>query len=54
METLSQGRSIFHDVRYFHTDIEDEDHHYCLTQIDTGPISLSVDPITPGAWQSNH
>ena len=37
-----------------HTEIEFADQTFHLTQVqytDTGPISPSTDPITPGAWQ---
>ena len=40
-----------------HTEIEVADQTFHLTQsqyTDTGPTSLSVDPITPDAWQGSH
>ena len=55
--SVSQGRICTDNFTYCHTEIEDADQTFYLTQsqyTDTGPTSPSADPITPGAWQGSH
>ena len=51
--SVSQGRICTGNFTCCHTEIEVADQTFYLTQsqyINTGPISPSSDPITPGAW----
>ena len=55
--SVSQGRICEDKFTCCHTEIEVADQTFYLTQsqyTDTGPTSLSADPITPGAWQGSH
>ena len=55
--SVSQGRICSDNFTCCHTEIEDADQTFYLTQsqyTDTGPTSPSTDPITPGAWQGSH
>ena len=55
--SVSQGRICSDNFTCCHTEIEVADQTFHLTQskyTDTGPTSLSVDPITSGAWQGSH
>ena len=55
--SIPQGRICSDNFTCCHTEIEVADQTFRLTQsqyTDTGPISLSTDPITPGAWQGSH
>ena len=55
--TVSQGRICSDKCTCCHTEIEVADQTFHLTQsqyADTGPTSLSADPITPSAWQGSH
>ena len=55
--SVSQGRICTDNCTCCHTEIEAADLTYYLTRsqyTDTGPTSLSADPITPGAWQGSH
>ena len=55
--SVSQGRICSDNFTCCHTEIEVADPTFYLTQsqyTNTGPTSLSVDPITPGAWQGSH
>ena len=55
--SVSQGRICSDKCMRCHTEIEVADQTFHLTQslyTDTGPISSSTDPITPGAWQGSH
>ena len=55
--SVSQGRICSDNLTCCHTEIEVADPTFYLTQsqyTDTGPISPSADPITPGAWQGSH
>ena len=54
---VSQGRICSDNYMCCHTETEVADQTFYLTQsqyTDTGPTSLSTDPITPGAWQGSH
>ena len=55
--SVSQGRIYSDNFTCCHTEIEDADQTFHLTQSqfsDTGPTSPSADPTTPGAWQGSH
>ena len=55
--SVSQGRICTDSFTCCHTETEVADPTFHLTQsqyTDTGPISPSADPITPGAWQGSH
>ena len=55
--SVSQGRICSDNFTCCHTEIEVADPTFYLTQsqyTDTGPVSPSADPITPGAWQGSH
>ena len=55
--SVSQGRICSDYFTCRHTEIEVADPTFYLTQsqcTDSGPTSLSADPITPGAWQGSH
>ena len=55
--SVSQGRICSDNFSCCHTGIEVADQTFYLTQsqyTDTGPTSLSADPIVPGAWQGSH
>ena len=55
--SVSQGRICSDNFTCCHTEIEVADQTFYLTQsqyTDTGPISPSADPITPGAWHGGH
>ena len=55
--SVSQGRICSDNFTCCHTEIEVVDQTFYITQsqyTDTGPTSLSADPITPGAWQGSH
>ena len=55
--SVSQGQICSDKFTCCHTEIEVADQTFHLTQsqyTDTGPTSLSTDPITPGAWQGSH
>ena len=55
--SVSQGRICTDSFTCCHTEIEDADQPFHLTQsqyTDTGPTSPSTDPVTPGAWQGSH
>ena len=55
--SVSQGRICSDNFTCCHTEIEAADQTFYLTQsqyTDTGPISPSADPRTPGAWQGSH
>ena len=55
--SVSQGRICSDKLTCCHTEIQVADPTFYLTQsqyTDTGPISPSADPITPGAWQGSH
>ena len=55
--SVSQGRICSDNYTCCHTEIEVANQTFYLTQsqyTDTGPISPSADPITPGAWQGSH
>ena len=55
--SVSQGQICSDNCTCCHTEIEVADQTFCLTQsqyTDTGPISPSADPRTPGAWQGSH
>ena len=54
---VCEGRICSDKFTSCHTEIEVADQTFYLTQsqyTDTGPISPSADPITPGAWQGSH
>ena len=54
---VSQGRICSDNFTCCHTEVEVADQTFHLTHshyTDTGPTSLSTDPITPGAWQGSH
>ena len=54
--SVSQGRICSDNFACCHTEREIADQTFYLTQsqyTDTGPISPSADPITPGTWQSS-
>ena len=55
--SVSQGRICSDNFTCCHTETDVADQTFYLTQsqyTDTGPISPSADPITPGAWQGTH
>ena len=55
--SVSQGRICSGNFMCRHTEIEVADQTFYLNQsryTDSGPTSLSADPITPGAWQGSH
>ena len=55
--SVSQGWVCTDNFTCCHTEIEAADQTFHLTQsqyTDTGPTSLSTDPITSGAWQGSH
>ena len=55
--SVFQGRIGSDNFTCCHTEIEAADPTFHLTQsqfTDTGPTSLSTDPITPGAWRGSH
>ena len=55
--SVSQGWICEDNFTCCHSEIEVADPTFHLTQsqyADTGPISPSTDPITPGAWQGIH
>ena len=55
--SVSQGRICSDNFTCCHTETEVADPTLYLTlsqYTDTGPTSLSADPITPGAWQGSH
>ena len=55
--SVSQGRICSDNFTCYHTEIQVADKTFHLTQsqyTNTGSISLSADPITPGAWQGSH
>ena len=55
--SVSQGRICSDNFTCCHTEIEDADQTFYITQsqyTDTGPTSPRADPITPGAWQGSH
>ena len=55
--SVSQGRICSDNFTRCHTEIEDADQTFYLTQSQytvTGPTSPSADPITPDAWQGSH
>ena len=55
--SVSQGRICTDNFTCCHTEIEVADQTFYLAQsqyTDTGPTSLSTDPVTPGAWQGSH
>ena len=55
--SVSQGRICSDNFTCCHTEIKVADQTFHLTQsqyTDTGPTSLSADPITPGAWRGSH
>ena len=55
--SVSQERICSDNFTCCHTEREVADQTFHLTQshyTDTGPISPSTDPITPGAWQGSH
>ena len=55
--SVSQGRICSDKFTCCHTEIEVADQTFHLTQsqyTDTGPTSLSADPISPGALQDSH
>ena len=57
--SVSQGRMCSDNFTYCHTEIEAADQTVYLTgtqsqYTDTGPISPSADPITPGIRQGSH
>ena len=55
--SVSQGRICSDNFTCCHAETEVADQTFYLTQsqyTDTGPTSLSADPITPGAWQGSH
>ena len=54
--SVSQGQICSDNFTCCHTEIEAAHQMFYLTQsqyTDTGPTSLSTDPITPGAWQGS-
>ena len=54
---VSQGRICTDNFTCCHTETEAADQTFYLTPsqyTDTGPTSLSADPLTPGAWQGSH
>ena len=56
-DSVSQGRICSDNCTCCHTEIKIADQTFHLTQsqyTDTGPISPSADPISPGAWQGSH
>ena len=55
--SVSQGRICSDNFMCCHTETEVADQMFYLTQsqyTDTGPTSLSADPIMPEAWQGSH
>ena len=55
--SVSQGWICSDNFTCCHAETEVADQTFHLTQpqyTDTGPISPSADPITPGAWQGSH
>ena len=55
--SVSQGQICSDNLTCCHTEIEVAGQTFHLTQsqyTDTGPTSLSTDPLTPGAWQGGH
>ena len=55
--SVSQGRICSDNFTSCHTEMEDADQTFHLTQsqyTDTGLTSPSADPITSGAWQDSH
>ena len=55
--SVSQGRIYTDNFTCCHTEIAVADQTFYLTQsqcTDTGPTSLSTDPLPPGAWQCSH
>ena len=53
--SVSQGRIYSDNCTCCHTETEvAEPSFYQSKYTDTGPISPSTDPITPGAWQGSH
>ena len=55
--TVSQGRVCSDNFTCCHTEAEDADPTFHLTQsqyTDTRPTSPSTDPLPPGAWQGSH
>ena len=55
--SVSRGRMCSDNFTCCHTEIEVADQTFHITQsqyTDTGPTSLSTDPITPGAWRRSH
>ena len=55
--SVSQGRICTDNWTCCHTEIEVADPTFHPTQsqyTDTGPISPSADPVTPGEWQCSH
>ena len=55
--SVSQGRICSDNFTCCHTEIEVAEQTFHLTKskyTDTGPTSLSTDPVTPGAWQGSH
>ena len=54
---LRDGSACLDSCTYCHTEIDASDQACFLTQsqwTDTRPASLSIDPITSGAWQGSH
>ena len=55
--SVSQGRICGDNRTRCHTERDIADQNFYLTEsqyTDTGPISPSADPLTPGAWQGSH
>ena len=55
--SVSQGRICSDNGLFCHTETEDVDQTFYLTQsqyTDSGPTSPSANPIKPGAWQGDH
>ena len=55
-DSRSQGRICSGNCACCHTEIEAADQTFHLTQsqyTDTGPTSLSANPVTPGDWQGS-
>ena len=54
---VSQGQICSDEFTCSHTEIEVADQTFFLTlsqYTDSGPTSLSADPIMPGTWQGSH
>ena len=53
--SVSQGWIYSDELTCYHSEIADQTFYLTQSQYtDTGPTSLSADPVSLGAWQGNH